>query len=256
LAVCLSGTAQAALQGRDLNGSIDSFEAYYDTDLNITWLADATLAATNTFGVSEIYNYSTSYFGWKGLMTWSTANSWFSAMNAASYLGYSDWRMPTTGPVNGTSMSYNLSNIGETDYGYSMGAPGTPYAGSTGSEMAFLFYNELGNKAQCNLDTSTTLSCHSSQLPSELANTGPFTNLQAGYYWSGTEYEPSPDYAWGFLFESGYQNYFSKEGNLLSTMVVRDGDIAAVPEPETYAMLLAGLGLLGIRLQSRKATQL
>jgi hypothetical protein len=27
------GTAHAALEGRDLNGSIGSFEAYYDTDL-------------------------------------------------------------------------------------------------------------------------------------------------------------------------------------------------------------------------------
>lgn len=32
----ISGMAHAALEGRDLNGSIDSFEAYYDTDLDIT----------------------------------------------------------------------------------------------------------------------------------------------------------------------------------------------------------------------------
>jgi hypothetical protein len=55
----LSGAAQAVLQGRDLNGSIESFEAYYDTDLNITWLANANLANTylagSTFAVGGIY---------------------------------------------------------------------------------------------------------------------------------------------------------------------------------------------------------
>lgn len=40
LAAGLSGGAQAALQGRDLNGSANSFEPYYETDLDITWLTD------------------------------------------------------------------------------------------------------------------------------------------------------------------------------------------------------------------------
>jgi len=34
-----------------------------------------------------------------------------------------------------------------------------------------------------------------------------------------------------------------------------DGLVAAVPEPETYAMLLAGLGLVGAAVQRRKAKQ-
>jgi hypothetical protein len=35
----------------------------------------------------------------------------------------------------------------------------------------------------------------------------------------------------------------------------RDGLVAAVPEPETYAMLLAGLGLIGFAVKGRKAKQ-
>lgn len=34
----VSGAAHAVLQGRDLDGNAATFEAYYDTDLDITWL--------------------------------------------------------------------------------------------------------------------------------------------------------------------------------------------------------------------------
>ena len=55
IALCtVSAAANAALLGRDLNGSPGSFEAYYDTTLDITWLANANLALTTTFGVSGI----------------------------------------------------------------------------------------------------------------------------------------------------------------------------------------------------------
>jgi hypothetical protein len=65
-------SAHAALESR-LGG-----QAVYDTDLNITWLADSNLAASNTFGVSGINA--------DGSMTWDTAQTWIGAMNAANYL--------------------------------------------------------------------------------------------------------------------------------------------------------------------------
>jgi hypothetical protein len=33
--------------------------------------------------------------------------------------------------------------------------------------------------------------------------------------------------------------------NYMYAWAVRPGDVAAVPEPETYSMLLAGLGMMG-----------
>ncbi len=42
----VSGTAQASLFDRG-NGLI------YDTDLNVNWLANANLAASNTFGMAQ-----------------------------------------------------------------------------------------------------------------------------------------------------------------------------------------------------------
>ena len=67
---------------------IDQGATVYDNDRGISWLKDANLAATNTFGVSGI-NAS-------GYMDWNTAQGWIGAMNSANYLGYSDWRLPTT----------------------------------------------------------------------------------------------------------------------------------------------------------------
>ncbi len=75
----LSLPANAALQSR-MSG-----QAYYDDVLNITWLADANLADTTTFGVLGINA--------NGSMTWAQANEWITAMNTAAYLGTSDWRL-------------------------------------------------------------------------------------------------------------------------------------------------------------------
>ncbi|MGB5473084.1 MAG: hypothetical protein WBQ78_06380 [Gammaproteobacteria bacterium] len=79
----VSSLSNAALVSH-LNG-----QAVYDTDLNITWMADSTLAVSNTFGVNGI-GITT------GSMDWNTAQSWIGSMNAANYLGFSDWRLPTT----------------------------------------------------------------------------------------------------------------------------------------------------------------
>ena len=88
----VSGSAHAALQGRDLNGSPGSFEAYYDTDLNITWLANANV---------------------NGLMNWADANTWAANLSFTDGLSvYDNWRLPTalnqdgTGPCSG----YNCTN--------------------------------------------------------------------------------------------------------------------------------------------------
>lgn len=60
----------------------------YDDVLDITWLQNANLAATETFGVAAIDG--------NGYMNWPTAQTWVSAMNAANYLGASDRRLPVT----------------------------------------------------------------------------------------------------------------------------------------------------------------
>jgi hypothetical protein len=204
LATCIAaGSAHAALLGRDLNGSAGSFEAYYDTGLNITWLATA-----NNTG-----------------MNWTTANTWAANLSFTDGVHiYDNWRLPTVpqpdascgGQSGGASYAYNC----------------------TGSEMGHLFYSELGGTAGQSILTSAD---------PDLAK---FTNLQDFLYWSATEYAPNTGDAWLFIFNGGFQAETGKDGGLYA-LAVSPGDVAAVPEAQTYALMLAGLGLIEWRSRRR-----
>lgn len=194
-----SGTAQAALQGRDLNGSIGSFEAYYDTDRNITWLSDANV---------------------NGQMIWDDANIWAANLSFTDGINvYDNWRLPTALNQDGTGLCS----------GYDC----------TGSEMGHLFYNVLGGTAGQSILTS--------QDP-DLAK---FTNLQADIYWTGTDYGPDSVHAVYFAFGGGYPSSYDKVTGFFA-LAVSPGDVGAVPEAESWAMLLAGLALVGVATRRRR----
>lgn len=218
----LSGAAQATLFDRG-GGLI------YDSVLKVTWLQNANLAATDTFGVSGINA--------NGSMTWNTANQWIAAMNAADYLGYNDWRLPTM--IDTGSPGCDYGNIG-TDCGYNVQ---TVSGGTVYSELATLYYTELGNKGS--YDTSGN-----PQSGAGVTNSGPFTNMQSDVYWSGLEYWPYIS-AWGFSTANGGQGE-DQEWYDFYAWAVRPGDVAAVPEADTWAMLLAGLGLVGVAARRRR----
>lgn len=97
-------------------------QAVYDTEKNLSWIANANLGATQTFGVAGINP--------DGSMSWDTAKRWIAAMNAARYLGSARWRMPATQlPDRGCSQRPKSAA-----FGYNC----------TGSEMGYLYYSELG----------------------------------------------------------------------------------------------------------------
>ncbi|MCK4852410.1 MAG: DUF1566 domain-containing protein [Candidatus Omnitrophica bacterium] len=79
-----------------------------------------------------------------------------------------------------------------------------------------------------------------------------FSNINAYYYWSGTEYAPNPAAAWTFNFTDGSQGAYLK-GSDFYALAVRPGDVSgsAVPELPTGAMqlmvMLLGAGYIRIR---------
>lgn len=187
-------SSNGALVGRlpDTNGV---YQAVYDSDLNITWLANANLAATNAFGVSGINS--------DGSMPWPTAQDWIVAMNSAKYLGFSDWRIPSTLQPDPTC----LVQIGGTSFG----------TGCTGSEMGHLYYIEFGG-----ILASEPFSFWSSG-----GNLDQFFNIQSRTYWSG-ELLTDTTSAWFFDMYTGMERTFPKSFSE-PVWAVRTGDVTVAP---------------------------
>jgi hypothetical protein len=150
-----------------------------------------------------------------GLMTAAEAVAWAESL---VYQGYTDWRLPSARNFNGSDPVYGWNR--------------------KTNEMGHLYYVELANSATMDVFDL-----------SGLDHTGPFLNLQAFRYWSGTPYYLSPDFWWYFNFGSGYQ------WDAVSTTVgyawaVREGDSrAAVPLPGSLTLLACGiLAAVGIRM--------
>lgn len=214
--------AHAELLGRlPATSGGDDYQAYYDTELDITWLADANLAASNTFGVGPINDNGT--FN-PGAMWIETAETYVAAVNAAEYLGYSAWRLPEIEPIDGVSFDYIPQTDGSSDRGYNLGAPGTVFEGSTASELAHLYYTTLGNVGYYDIDGS--LNPCSPVYPGCLVETGPFSNLLGYPYWIGTPYDPNPNGVWGFSFNLGEQEAYDFSFRS-QVWLVLDGDVGA-----------------------------
>jgi hypothetical protein len=199
-------------------------QVVYDTDLYITWMADANysaeeltvervseIVANNSLVFSDSHILTTSDFNTdgSGLMTWWGAMAWADQL---VFGGVSDWRLPSTLPL-GASCSGQSTSTG---------------TGCTGSEMGHL----------ANVDGVSTSS------PS------PFLEVQSGLRWSGTELGPSyPNDVWSLEFLTGGQNSGHKAFSKLA-WAVHDGDITAVPIPP--ALWLFGSALLGLIGMAKK----
>lgn len=165
-------------------------ETVYDSVNDVTWLSNANLAATKSFGVRGINP--------NGSMDWTTAQHWISAMNAANFLGSNKWSLPTSNlPDNGCSQMPKSAAFGYR---------------CVGSQMGNLFYNELGGTK-----ASTIEQTHN-------ASYSLFKNFQPYLYWSSTLWERVPNSAFSFSFGNGFQgtNVFA---NAMYAIAVAPGKV-------------------------------
>jgi hypothetical protein len=170
--------------------AIDGGLAVYDTALNISWLANANLATTKTFGITGINP--------DGSMSYTTAQSWVAAMKAANYLGSNQWSLPTTGAPDSSCSQGTAAQA----FGYNC----------TGSMMGHLFNQQLGG-----VPGSTIQLAHN-------ASYSLFYNFQPYLYWSDTKYPPAMNAAWSFSFGNGFQGT-DVYANDLYAMVFTPGEL-------------------------------
>ena len=204
----------------------------YDDVLDITWLQDANYAYTN----GDVPISSDGYMFWEDAKAWADGLEYYDSVRDVTW---DDWRLPHILPVNGNSyniLAYNADGYnGYYDLGYNVSAPGSAFPGNTGSELAYMYHINLGNRGYYNTagwgPTSGWNNPPKATFIEVNGDPVSFQNLQTNGYWSGTEFVPSTqDRAWWFSFVDGYQTHFLWQSNFYG-WAVRDGDVST-PSPE------------------------
>lgn len=250
-----SSNVFAELHPRDLDGDIgNGHEAVYDDVLDITWLANANLAATSPFTVSGV--------GANGTMSWDTANTYINTLNANSYFGINTWRLPTFAPVDGSSIVLTISYDGSTDNGFQISAPVDPTynqsgqsANFTGNELAYHYYQNLSAIGNCSgIGSDNTYGCISDTISgvddaTNTENLALFQDIQNGVYWTGIAHPTDPLSAFTFFSSDGSQSTFLKFIGY-SVWPVANGDHgdSLVEETNVPTLPFAGIILLAATL--------
>lgn len=226
------GAANAQFQARDFdnNGSIDG---WYDVQHDLTWLADQNYALTSGWWFDNTWEgqlWGNRDPSLVGRMDWSEAHTFVEQLNFAGTTG---WRLPTI-------LAEPTPNFPALELrGYPPGYVQTCADISAGA----------GDGGLCigGANEMTALA----------GNEGLFLNLRTDGIFSVDATWRSRT-GWTFFgYSSGFASastWFNEQGGVpVYAMVVRDGDVAPIPEPSTYALMLAGLAAVGFAAKRRRA---
>jgi len=214
-------SAQNAAPGPGQLFLIPEGRTVYDVVNHVTWLADANLPAKTLpdgrnfrFGLPLCDGSSTGpaelpepCVNLSGSMNYASAVAWVAGMNAAHYLGHSDWQLPTT-PPHDPSCSATGTN-------------GDSFAwGCYGNALGYLYYRALDLKAP------------NTAVPIPDSGVGPFSNFQPYFYWSQSNGgDPSaPNNIPVFSFNSGSQGG-ATTGNFMYVLPMITGETLGTPIP-------------------------
>jgi len=228
-ALAFAGSTRLSAQENGSGNQIVYFvpdgETVYDVMNHVTWLADANLAAEGVpgtlnfrFGLPLCNADSTDDCIWAdGAMSYTTAQEWVRRMNAASYLGHSDWRLPST-PFQDSGCKSKGPSHESFGFGCSAGA------------LGFLYYTALGIPAP------------NTAVPIPPNTVGPFQNFQPGVYWSSSFGGGLTDSKANFSFADGAQGG-TNTFNYSYVLPMIKGEIPGEPKASGTGLQLSHNGL-------------
>lgn len=181
----------------------------YDATNNISWLADANLPASNRFGIPLCTGTGNqTCINASGSMRYEAVLAWVAAMNAANYLGHSNWLIPTS-PVTDNNCGRRGPNGNSFGFGCTLSALST-------------LYNGLG------------LLPPNAAVPVTTGTVGPFSNVQPYLYWSQTV-APTNQGNSTFSFATGWQGANTLP-NYLFALPMIPGKLAGTPVATSPAL--------------------
>ena len=200
----LPGTPAASGTGLQVN---PGGQTVYDPVANVTWLANANVAATSTFGLPRCSSQGSPHIcvNADGAMNADSASQFVAGMNGyngTGYLGQKNWQLPPMAPG---CTQYNCSGAD--------------------NPMGNLYYGQLGFAAGTPVVAAPDIAV------------GPFNHMQPYLYWacqgatiasacSGTG--PATGFEWSFSFGNGFEGTDVLANDLYVTAYFPDAATAAL----------------------------
>jgi len=200
------GTWEKSLQARDLDGDPSNGpEAYYDTVLRVTWLADIHQPGKDPVCGHSYLDYESG--------TWARAKA---CAERTRLFGIGGWRLPKMS--DSAARSCDFQERGGTDCGFNVAVV---LNGEVRSEFAHMYHVTLGNLSRY---VPGTIQLVRDTRAWGLRNSGPFKNLGDKPFWLSNAYPPDPIRAWVFNAYYGVQSAQDR-GIAGRIWLVHDGDI-------------------------------